>query len=92
MKKLDNKEFEERMKIIDELEEEEPTVEDIKAIETAEKEDSADSISLDDYKNHKEYSGKLMIRVPRSLHKELVESAKKEGVSLNQYALYKLAK
>ena len=92
MKKLDNKEFEERMKVIDALEAEEPTVEDIKAIETAEKEDSAESISLDDYKNHKEYSGKLRIRVPRSLHKELVESAKKEGVSLNQYALYKLAK
>ena len=49
MKKLDNKEFEERMKVIDALEAEEPTVEDIKAIETAEKEDSADSISLDDY-------------------------------------------
>ena len=79
MKKLDNKEFEERMKVIDALEAEEPTVEDIKAIETAEKEDSADSISLDDYKNHKEYSGKLMIRVPRSLHKSWWKAQKRKA-------------
>ncbi|MDR1117664.1 MAG: type II toxin-antitoxin system HicB family antitoxin [Oscillospiraceae bacterium] len=38
-----------------------------------------------------EYSGKLSLRVPKSLHKTLIESAKKEGVSLNQYALYKLS-
>lgn len=37
------------------------------------------------------YSGKLSLRVPRSLHKELAERAKLEGVSLNQYALYKLS-
>lgn len=92
MKKLDNKEFEERMKVIDALEAEEPTVEDIKAIETAEKRTARIQYRWMIIKNHKEYSGKLMIRVPRSLHKELVESAKKEGVSLNQYALYKLAK
>ena len=38
------------------------------------------------------YSGKISLRVPKSLHKELVESAKKEGISLNQFILYKLAK
>lgn len=38
-----------------------------------------------------EYSGKFMLRVPKSLHKHLAENAKKEGVSLNQYALYKLS-
>lgn len=39
-----------------------------------------------------EYSGKFMLRIPKSLHKFLTESAKNEGVSLNQYALYKLSK
>ena len=39
-----------------------------------------------------DYSGKFMLRIPKSLHKYLAESAKNEGVSLNQYALYKLSK
>jgi antitoxin HicB len=29
------------------------------------------------------YSGKFVVRVPRSLHRELVEMAEREGVSLN---------
>lgn len=32
-----------------------------------------------------DYSGKFVVRVPRSLHRDLVEEAKLEGVSLNQY-------
>lgn len=32
-----------------------------------------------------EFSGKFVVRVPRSLHRDLVESAEREGVSLNQY-------
>lgn len=32
-----------------------------------------------------EYSGKFVVRVPRSLHRELVQGAVSEGVSLNQY-------
>ncbi len=31
-----------------------------------------------------EYSGKFVLRVPRSLHRQLVETAEAEGVSLNQ--------
>ncbi len=38
-----------------------------------------------------QYSGKLSLRIPKSLHRELVEAAEREGVSLNQYALYRLA-
>lgn len=34
----------------------------------------------------------LSIRVPKSLHAELLEEAKKEGVSLNQLCLAKLAR
>ena len=32
-----------------------------------------------------EYSGKFNLRIPRSLHRKLAESAEAEGVSLNQY-------
>lgn len=31
----------------------------------------------------KEYSGKFVVRVPKTLHKKLIQTAKKEGVSLN---------
>lgn len=37
------------------------------------------------------YSGRFVLRIPKSLHKHLSIEAEKEGVSLNQYALYKLA-
>ena len=37
------------------------------------------------------YSGKFNIRIPKSLHKRLAMEAESEGVSMNQYALYKLA-
>lgn len=37
------------------------------------------------------YSGKFVVRLPKSLHQRLVIEADKEGVSLNQLALYKLA-
>ena len=36
-------------------------------------------------------SVQLTIQIPRSLHYKLKEEALREGVSLNQYALYKLA-
>ncbi len=32
-----------------------------------------------------EYSGKILIRIPKSLHRDLSHAAKWEGVSLNQY-------
>lgn len=38
-----------------------------------------------------DYSGKFVVRIPKSLHQKLVIEAKKEGVSLNQLATYKLA-
>jgi antitoxin HicB len=34
-----------------------------------------------------EYSGKFVVRLPRSLHRALAEGAEREGVSLNQYVL-----
>lgn len=37
------------------------------------------------------YSGKFNLRLPKSLHARLAIEAEQEGVSLNQYALYKLS-
>ena len=39
-----------------------------------------------------DFSGKFVVRIPKSLHKKLSIEAAKEGVSLNQYAVYKLSK
>ena len=38
-----------------------------------------------------DYSGKFLVRIPKSLHYRLSVEAQQEGVSLNQYALYKLS-
>jgi predicted RNase H-like HicB family nuclease len=37
------------------------------------------------------YSGKFPLRLPKSLHRKLAESAEREGVSLNQYLVTLLA-
>ena len=39
-----------------------------------------------------EYSGQFKLRIPRSLHKALAEHSRAEGISMNQYCLYLLAK
>jgi predicted HicB family RNase H-like nuclease len=38
-----------------------------------------------------EYSGKFNLRLPKSLHAQLAQSAEREGVSLNQYVVMLLA-
>jgi antitoxin HicB len=38
-----------------------------------------------------DYSGKFVVRIPKSLHAKLAREAEIEGVSLNQLALYKLS-
>jgi len=38
-----------------------------------------------------QHSGKFNVRIPRSLHRKLAESAEREGVSLNQYVAQLLA-
>lgn len=39
-----------------------------------------------------DYSGQFKLRIPRSLHKQLAERSKREGISMNQYCLYLLSK
>ncbi|RJX21853.1 MAG: type II toxin-antitoxin system HicB family antitoxin [Ammonifex sp.] len=38
-----------------------------------------------------EYSGRFVVRLPKSLHRQLVRLAEEEGVSLNQYVVYLLS-
>lgn len=38
------------------------------------------------------YSGKFVVRIPKSLHRKLAIEAEQEGISLNQYAIYKLSR
>lgn len=47
------------------------------------------SIPLPSYPE--EYSGKFNLRLPRSLHRRLAESAERDGISLNQYVAGLLA-
>jgi len=39
-----------------------------------------------------DYSGRFVIRIPKSLHRELVETAEREGVSLNTFVNVALGK
>ncbi len=39
-----------------------------------------------------DYSGQFKLRIPRSLHRSLVEHSKREGISMNQYCVYLLSK
>ena len=38
-----------------------------------------------------DYSGKLLLPMPKSLHRRLAETSSREGVSLNQYILFLLS-
>jgi predicted RNase H-like HicB family nuclease len=50
-------------------------------IETASEADDDIPLPIGDHS----YSGKLLVRMPKSLHRRLAETAEREGVSLNQY-------
>ena len=41
--------------------------------------------------HEREYNGRILLRIPPSFHEALVHSARREGVSLNQYLVYALA-
>lgn len=44
-----------------------------------------------DQEKEEEYNGRISLRIPRSLHKMVVELAKPEGVSANQFILFHLS-
>ena len=91
-KKLTFEEMERRRAAIDARPAERLTPEEEAALAAAEAEDDGTTMTLEEFKAMHEYSGNLMLRIPKELHKSLAEAAKANGVSLNQYAMYKLAK
>lgn len=38
------------------------------------------------------YSGQFKLRIPKTLHRQLAEHSKREGISMNQYCLYLLSR
>lgn len=51
-----------------------------------------DNIEISEPDRTESYSGQFKLRLPKTLHKTLAEDSKKEGVSMNQYCVYLLAK
>jgi antitoxin HicB len=51
-----------------------------------------EGIPIPEPRADEDYSGKFVVRVPRSLHRELVEEASRQGASLNQYINVALAR
>lgn len=93
MKRLSMEELERRRAEIDAGPAVRLTPEEAKSLAEAEALNDGTTVSLEEFKQGlEEYSGRLVLRIPRSLHRELKKAAEIEGVSLNQYMLYKLAK
>ena len=68
------------------------TSEEERALAQAEAMDDGTTVTLEEFQRGiEDYSGRLNIRIPKSLHQKLSQEAKNDGVSLNQYILYKLA-
>lgn len=89
---MTKQEIERRFEEIDLLEPEVLTPEEEQSLAEAEAMDDGSTVTLAQFqKTVGDYSGKLNIRIPRSLHRRLSQEAKDDGVSLNQYILYKLA-
>jgi len=44
-----------------------------------------DNLPLPEPEKNREYSGQLRVRMPKTLHKKLAETAEEEGVSLNHW-------
>ena len=86
-RKLTAKEIEDRFNEIDALEPEQATEKDALAFN-----DDSEAVTLEDFIAAHEYSGQIRLRIPRALHKALAMEAKENGVSLNQYMVYKLSK
>lgn len=51
-----------------------------------------DGISIPEPEDLDDYSGQFKLRIPKSLHKRLVEHSKIEGTSMNQYCMYLLSR
>lgn len=50
-----------------------------------------DGMNIPEPRRVSDYSGQFKLRIPKSLHLSLVENARLEGVSMNQYCVYLLS-
>lgn len=50
-----------------------------------------DGIEIPEPRHADDYSGRFLLRLPRTLHAELARQAERDGVSLNQYVATTLA-
>ena len=51
-----------------------------------------ENIEIPEPDSLEKYSGQFKLRMPRSLHRALAEHSQQEGISMNQYCVYLLAK
>jgi len=54
--------------------------------------DNEDGSSIPEPARLEDYSGQFKLRLPKSLHRLLVQKSSEEGVSMNQYCVYLLSK
>ena len=92
-KNLTASELDARLAAINAREPETLSEEEAASLADAEAMDDGTTVSLEALKRELDgFSGRLVLRIPKSLHKLLKEEADVEGVSLNQYMLYKLSR
>lgn len=48
-----------------------------------------DGLPVREPDNLENYSGQFKLRIPKSLHRSLAEHARQEGISMNQYCVYR---
>ncbi|MGI6217056.1 MAG: type II toxin-antitoxin system HicB family antitoxin [Coriobacteriales bacterium] len=51
-----------------------------------------EGVEIPEPRDIESYSGVFVVRIPKSLHRSLALHAKREGMSLNRYCIYLLAK
>ena len=71
---------------------EQPDEWDLRMLAEIDAEKDHSTIPLKQVIARRECNGKISVRVPKELHYTLLRNAKDNGVSLNQYIVYKLAK
>ena len=71
---------------------EQPDEWDLEMLAEIDAEKDHSTVTLRQVIARRECNGKISVRVPKELHYTLLRNAKDNGVSLNQYIVYKLAK
>lgn len=89
VKNLSIDEFEKRLA---EIPEETPDEWDNEMLAEIDAETDSSTVTLEEVDAWRKCNGKISLRVPKELHYRLLKSAKENGVSLNQFIMYKLSK